>query len=249
MDNQIQLDQDWHVSTTFSDGVATVEENVRAAEDRRLKAVCLVDRVSGMSSWVRRFADTCGRADRRNEVEVHSGVEVEVLNTSGTLDLPANFELVDHLFVTVRRLPTPEGPMRLDEARTKIAAGELLPATVVEWLVRASSNAAKREGSVVVAHPFGILSDLGLDERNIHRPFVRCLAGSLAESGSAITLSERWRSPSAWVAACFVAAGVTVHPSTDSQSPSTLGRYVWCRRVADELSRRSCGNLPLVQAA
>jgi putative hydrolase len=249
MDNQIQLDQDWHVSTTFSDGVATVEENVCAAEERRLKAICLVDRVSGMSGWVRRFADTCGRADRRNAVEVHSGVAVEVLNTSGMLDLPANVELVDHLFVTVLRLPTPEGPMRLDEARARIEAGELLPATVVEWLVRASSNAAKREGSVVIAHPFSILPDLGLAERNIHRPFARCLADSLAQSGASITLSERWRSPSAWVAACFVAAGVPVRPSTGSQSPSTLGDYVWCRQIVDELSRKSCGDLPLVQAA
>jgi putative hydrolase len=249
MNNQIELNQDWHVSTTFSDGYASVEENVGVAEERQLQTICLVDDACRSSHWVRHLAASCRRADRQTAVEVHSGIEVELLNSNGLLDLPADAEHVDRIFVTARRLPTPHGPMDLDEARVLIEGGQLLPATVVEWLVRGFSSASRRPSSVVISRPFGILSYLGLDESRVQRPFARCLAASLAGSGSALSISERWYSPCDWVVACFLAAGVPVLASTGSRSPSTVGQYEWCRQVVDELSQKSCGDLPLLQAA
>lgn len=239
MDDLIRLDEDWHLSSTFSDGSATVEENVHAAERCGLKRICLVERVRGSTSWVREFAETCRAVARHARVEVNSGVEVEILDTSGKLDLPRFAAEVDYVYAAARRLPTPAGPLDLREAREQIAGGGLLPARAIEWLARASAGAAKREGGVVLAHPFSALSELGIDPRSVHPSYVRWLAGALDERGAHVAISERWRSPSSEVVGCLLTAGVTVRASTGSRSSETVGRYAWCREVAADNAGRT----------
>lgn len=231
MDTLIRLDEDWHISSTFSDGTATVQENVDAAERCGLKRICLVERVRRTSGWVGEFVATCRAAARSALVEVSSGVEVEILDTRGGLDLPRSAEQADSLYVAARRLPTPTGPMELHEARRQIASGQLLPARAIEWLVRASANATKDRGGVVLAHPFSILPELGIDIRSVHPAYVRWLAGALDEQAAHVEVSERWRSPSPEVVGCFLTAGVNVRAATGSCSPNTVGRYSWCREV------------------
>lgn len=41
----LNLDEDWHVHSTFSDGQDTVDRNVSVAERRGLRLLCLVDHV------------------------------------------------------------------------------------------------------------------------------------------------------------------------------------------------------------
>jgi histidinol phosphatase-like PHP family hydrolase len=41
----VALDEDFHVHSTFSDGESTLVENVRAARERALRTLCLVDHV------------------------------------------------------------------------------------------------------------------------------------------------------------------------------------------------------------
>lgn len=232
MDGPIRLDEDWHVSSTFSGGTATVEEVVHAAATRRLSTVCIVDAARRSSGWVGEFVESCRWADRRTRVEVKAGVEVEVLDTNGSLDRPRSAELADYVYVTARRLPTPTGPVRPEEAREQIASGELLPARAIEWLVRAAANATRREDAVVLAHPFGILPELGIDARNVHPAYVRWLAGVLLDRDAGVEVSERWRCPSVGVLGCLLTAGVTVRACTGSDSAETVGRYAWCREIA-----------------
>ena len=233
---QISLDEDWHVHSTFSDGSATVTQNVCAAEARGLRSLCLVDHVRGTTDWVGEFVETCRVAARGTAVQVHCGVEAELLDTEGKLDMPAVAVHADYAFAVHRQLPTPRGPMHPDVAREKIEAGELLPAKAVEWLVCAAAHAVQRHDRVILAQPFGILPRLGLDEGALHRPFVRWLAAVMARRQAGVEISERWRCPAPWVLECFLAAGVAVHASTDSHAPETLGRYEWCRRVALEVA-------------
>lgn len=236
MDELIRLDEDWHVSSIFSSGgTASVEETVYAAEACGLKKLCLVEKVRRSSSWVPDFVGVCRSVDRKSPVEIHAGLEAEVLDTRGTLDLPRSAGLADHVFVAAQRLPTPMGPMLPSEARERIATGTLLPARAIEWLVHASASAALREGPVVLADPFRILPELGIGARNVHPAYIRWLAGALVEREACVEISERWRGPSSSVLRCLLRAGVTVRASSGSDSPEGVGRYAWCREIAAEL--------------
>lgn len=234
MDHRIRLDEDWHVASIFSGAPATVEQSVRVAEARRLTSLCVVDRVRHTSGWVRDLIAACRLADYETPVAVSCGVEAELLDTNGTLDLPLSAEHADYVFAAADRLPTPRGPLRPEQAREKIEAGELLPARAVEWLVRASANAALRHENLVLARPFSILPSLGFSEEDLHPAFVRWLGTVMAKRGAGAEINERWRCAGARVAAIFLACGVTVRPGTECRSQQELGRYEWCRRVLSE---------------
>jgi hypothetical protein len=236
MSDEIRLDEDWRVSSTFSGGATTIEESVEAAEHRDLRALCIVDRVGKRSGWVPELAEACTAADRWSRVDVRSGIEVEVLDTSGRLEMPISAGLVDHVFVTARLLPTPTGPIQIGRALEEIRAGRLFGARAIEWLIRAYVGAASRVDSMVLVQPFSVLESLGIDAGNIHPSYVRWLASELAEAKASVVLDEGLQRPEAWIIDCLLNAGVEVHTSTGSSSPETVGRYEWCRTVVEEMA-------------
>jgi putative hydrolase len=212
MSDQIRLDEDWRVSSTFSSGAATIEESVEAAEHRDLRALCIVDRVGRTSGWLPEFVEACAVADRWSRVEVSSGIEVEVLDTNGQLEMPTSACLVDHVFVTAHLLPTPDGPIQLGEALEEMRAGSLLQARAVEWLVRAYAGAASRVESIALVHPFRVLEPLGIEPGNVHPSYVRWLAAELAGAGASVVIDEDLRCPENWITDAFLAAGVEIRP-------------------------------------
>lgn len=230
------FDQDWHVSSTFSDGSATVGDYVVAAEVNNLKTLCVVDRARRSSPWVRELASACRAADRTAPLAVRSGIEVEVLDTNGTMELPAFAPAVDCLFVAADRLPTPRGPVDPDEARGLIEAGGLLPARAVEWLVRAYANATRAPGKVVLAQPFRLLGRLGLSSETVHPSYIRWLARVMLENHACSEVSESWRTPSRLAVDCFLTAGVPVLPASGARSTDGVGRHDWYRSLQGELS-------------
>lgn len=106
MDNQIRLDGDWLVHSTFSDGSASAAEIVDAADAHRLNTVCVADHVRCSTGWVRDLAEACRAADRKAMVKVHCAVEADLLDTAGTVDVPRSTGLADFIFVSARQLPT-----------------------------------------------------------------------------------------------------------------------------------------------
>lgn len=236
MDDLIGFDGDWHVSSTFSDGAAAVAENVEAAEARGLRSLCVVDRARRLTAWVPGLVDACRAADREAGIEVRSGIEVEVLDTNGTLDAPRSAERADYIFVAADRLPTPSGPVAPEVARERIENGELVAARAVEWLVRAYANAMQHDGAVVLAHPFSILPHLGIDPSGIHLPFVRWLAGVMLKNEACSEVNELWRTPSARVVECLLTAGVRILPASGARLPRAVGRFEWCHELAGSLS-------------
>lgn len=128
--------------------------NVRAAEARGLRSLCVVDHARGPTDWVGELVEACRVAAGETAVQVHCGVEAELLDTEGKLDMPVAAVHADYAFAVHRQLPTPRGPMHPDVAREKIEAGELLPAKAVEWLVCSAAHTAQRHDRVILAHPF-----------------------------------------------------------------------------------------------
>ena len=236
MKNLTPAKQDWHVSSTFSNGTCSVAEIVDEAESRRLNSVCIVDKARRSSPWVRDLSNACRAADRDSELEVKSGIEVEILDAKGAFDRPRFASTTDRLFVAAYRLPTPGGPLELEEARSQIERGELFPGTVAEWLVRAYAGAATSHDSVVIAQPFSVLPLLGLDPARIHPSYVRWLAGVLQATTAAVEVNERLRAPSSSVVDCFMTAGVPVLPASGACTLEGVGRHGWYDELLGSVS-------------
>jgi putative hydrolase len=236
MNEPICFKEDWHVSSTFSDGSGGVEENVHAAEALCLRSLCVVDTARRFSDWAGELSEACAKADRRAAVRVRSGIEVEVLDVAGRVDLPRQASRVDRLFVAAGRLPTPSGPLDVETARRQIESGRVPAARAMEWLVRAYAGASRRHEGVVLAHPFSILPRLGIDPEKIHPAFVRWLAGELRKGGASVEVNEARRSPSRTALDCFLTAGIPVLAGTGAESPELLGAYTWAPRLLGGLS-------------
>ena len=225
----ISLLEDWHVHSTFSDGVSTMQENVRAAEEAGLSTLCLVDHVRADTPWVAQFVAEARRVGRETDVRILCGLEAKMLDTRGSLDLPVDHVLADQLLIADHQLPSSGGPMDPAAVKALIAAGELTGDQVVEWLLLSYERALERHEGAILAHPFSLLPKMGLQPRHVRREGVVKLARVAADTGASIEISERWRTPEAWVVREFQLAGVGVLVSTDSHDAATVGRYQYCR--------------------
>lgn len=235
MNDGIRLDQDWHVASTFSTGAGSVEENVRAAEAAGLSGICVVDRARRSSGWVGDLAIACSRAAAGARIAVACGIEVEVLDVRGMVELPRSAARVDHLYLATRMLPTPRGPLQPAVARERIASGALLPARAIEWLVRAWAAAAQRADSVVLAAPFALLAEIGIDIDRLHPSYLHWLVRAIAPRGVSVELDERDRCLPPAIAEYFLRAGIELRAATRSESPDRIGRYAWCGELAAQL--------------
>jgi putative hydrolase len=225
-----------HVHSIYSDGAGTIAENLRAAEKARLSALTCVDHVRADTDWAPAFAAEVRDLAEETEVDVRSGLEAKILDTSGELDLPADTGGVDRIYAADHRVPLDDGPADPAAVRLAIKRDETDPATVVESIVTATANAVARHPNLVIAHLFSVLPKIGLDETAIPAESLERLAAAAGESGASIEIDERWRCPSARTLRAFHAAGVPILLSTDSHSPETIGRYDYCLGVVGELT-------------
>jgi putative hydrolase len=229
-------DQDMHVHSTYSDGAGTIAENVIVAEKAGLSVLTCVDHVREDTDWAPAFAEEVRVFAGEAKIDVRSGLEAKILDTSGELDLPADTGGVDRIYAADHRVPLDDGPADPAAVRLAIEGNEMDPAVVVESIVSATANAVARRPNLVIAHLFSVLPKIGLDETAVPEESLERLATAAAENGASIEIDERWRCPSARTARAFHAAGVPILLSTDSHTPETIGRYDYCLGVVEELA-------------
>jgi putative hydrolase len=230
------MDQDMHVHSTYSDGAASVAENVVAAERAGLAALSCVDHVRRDTEWAPAFAKEVRALASGTEIEVRSGLEAKILDSSGELDLPADTGGVDRVYAADHRVPLEDGPAHPAAVKQAIDSGEVDPGEVIESIVRATAAAVSRYPDLVIAHLFSVLPKIGVEESSVPEESLERLAAGAAEAGALIEIDERWRCPSARTLRPFRRAGVQILLSTDSHSPETIGRYDYCLGVIEELS-------------
>jgi putative hydrolase len=236
----IDVRQDMHVHSTFSDGRHTIEENVAEAERLGLVELTCVDHVRADTDWVPGYAAAVGRVNASTPVALHCAVEAKLLDTAGDLDLPAGLagDLggVDAVYVADHQVPLPDGPHTPSEVKTLIAAGTLSAAVVIEAITTATANALRRHSPVVIAHLFSILPKLALSEHDVPLELLEQLAAVAAQTGAQIEISERWRCPSVRTLRPFQRRRVPILLSTDSHRRETIGRYSYCLEILHELA-------------
>ena len=220
------LDEDFHVHSTFSDGQSTLAENVRAARQRALRTLCLVDHVRRDTTWLPEFAAAVTALRDQPELRILAGVEAKILDTSGRLDLPPGLDGIDLVLIADHQFPGDGGPVHPAEARAAIGRGEMTPAEAIERLCEASANAlTATDRGRVLAHLFSVLPKIGLDEAMVPEALLTRLAGRIAAAGAMVEINEKWRCPSARTIAAMAHAGVHVVAGSDSHHCRDVGVY------------------------
>ncbi len=231
----MNLRQDMHVHSTFSDGRDTIEANVAEAEALGLTQLTCVDHVRADTEWLPEFLAAVRRIDARTGVELISGIEAKLLDTDGALDLPDHIDGVDVIYAADHQVPLADGPNHPRDVRARLEGGDLSVEEVVGAIVTSTARALDRPQPVVIAHFLSLLPKLGLEESDVPADLLDGLAAETARTGQRIEISERWRCPSAATLRPFVRRGVSILLSTDSHRRETIGRYDHCLAVIDEL--------------
>lgn len=231
----MNLRQDMHVHSTFSDGRDSIEANVARAEELALTQLGCVDHVRADTDWLPGYVAAVRRVARTTEVALTCCVEAKLMDTTGALDLPADLDGVEVIFAADHQVPLGDGPNHPREVRERLARGDLHAEEVLEAIVTSTARALDRPEPVVIAHFLSILPKIGLDEADVPEDLLRGLAAETRRTGQTIEISERWRCPGARALRPFADAGVPIVISTDSHRADTIGRYEYCTEVVAEL--------------
>jgi putative hydrolase len=222
----LALDEDYHVHSTFSDGESSIVQNVRAARERGLRTLCLVDHVRRGTEWLPEFAAAIAPFRGLPGPRVLAGVEAKILDTFGRLDLPPGLDGIDLVLIADHQFPGDGGPVPPAQARAAISGGAMTPAQAVEQLCLATASAlGATDLRCLVAHLFSVLPKLGLDEAMVPDSLLAQLAKEVARAGAMVEINEKRACPSARTVAAMTRAGVPVVAGTDSHHCRDVGVY------------------------
>ncbi|HEY6481016.1 MAG TPA: PHP domain-containing protein [Streptosporangiaceae bacterium] len=233
---QIPLDEDHHVHSSFSDdAVSTLDQNVAAARQRRLRVLCLAEHVRRDSAWVPAYLAEVEALRPVAGLAVLAGVEAKILDRTGQLDLPDDAAGADRVLIADHQFPGALGPVQPREVRDAMTAGSITAGEVISGLIEATAGALERVARPQLAHLFSVLPKMGIAETAVPDAAIGHLAGRAAAAGAMLEVNEKWACPSARTVRAFAAAGVTLVASTDSHDCRDIGVYSAVRQLAGGL--------------
>jgi histidinol phosphatase-like PHP family hydrolase len=230
----LELRNDAHVHTGFAAGRDSVGVVVSAADLAGLASVTFADQVGPETTWLPAYADTIRRARGRTELSLRIGAEVEVVQPDGWLAWPADLGHLEMVSVAVSRLPLAGGPVAPGEVRSMLSAGRITPDQVAEAAVNATIKGierASRYAPVQLARPLSLLAQVGIDDAILTHEVLEALAAACRFTGTAVEISEAWRSPSPRVVATLREADVALVAASDARYAAEVGRWQYLRRV------------------
>jgi putative hydrolase len=232
-DVQLALDEDFHVHSTFSDGESSLAQNVRAAQQRALRTLCLVDHVRRDTEWLPEFTAAVAPFRKQQGPRVLAGVEAKILDSSGRLDLPPGLDGIDLVLIADHQFPGDDGPVHPTQALAAITRGGMTTAEAIERLCEATANAVRAtDRRRLLAHLFSVLPKMGLDEAMVPEPLLAELARRVALAGAMVEINEKWACPSPRTVAAMARAGVRLVAGSDSHHCRDVGVYHSVRLTA-----------------
>jgi putative hydrolase len=230
----LDLSADAHVHTGFAAGRDSVGVVVSAADRAGLTTLTFADQVGPDTTWLPAYADAVRRARSRTEISLRVAAEVEVVRSDGWLAWPADISQLEAVSVAVSRLPLSTGPIGPREVRSLLATGELTGAQVAEIVVTATIKGierAARYAPTQLARPLSLLSQIGVDDDALPADVFEALVEACRTTGTALEISEAWRSPSPSMVDRFRAAGVTLLAASDARYAAEVGHWQYLRRI------------------
>ncbi len=235
----IDLSRDAHVHTAFAAGHDSVSVVVAAAEAAGLTELTFADRVGSDTGWLPSYIATIQRAQKRTDVVLRRGVEVEAIGVDGWLAFPSDLGQLEVISLGISRLPTPAGLLGPDLVRAQLDSGALTAAEVSERLVGVLCLAMERVGRyapTTLARPLEFLAQAGIGESTVDDAVLATLADACRSTNTAVELSERHRLPTRRVALAMAAAGVTLVAASDAYISRDVGRWQYLEDLATDLS-------------
>jgi len=230
----LDLSADAHVHTGFAAGRDSVGVVVSAADRAGLRSLTFADQVGPDTTWLPAYADAVRRARGRTELSLRIAAEVEVVQPDGWLAWPADIGQLEAVSVAVSRLPLATGPVGPREVRSLLAAGELTTEQVVEIVVHATIKGVERAARYAptqLARPLSLLAQVGIDDEAVTPGSFGALAAMCRSTGTAVEISEAWRSPSARMVQRLREAGVSLLAASDARYAAEVGQWQYLRRI------------------
>ncbi|MDT5032815.1 MAG: putative hydrolase [Actinoplanes sp.] len=230
----LDLSVDAHVHTGFAAGRDSVGVVVSAADRAGLTALTFADQVGPDTTWLPAYADAIGRARRRTEMTLRVAAEIEVVRQDGWLAWPADLGQLEAVSVAVSRLPLATGPLGPRAVRSLMTAGDLTGAQVAEIVVNATIKGmerASRYAPTQLARPLSLLSQVGIDEDEVTADVIAALAAACRATGTAVEISEVWRSPAPRMVERLRAADVSLLAASDARYAGEVGQWQYLRRI------------------
>ena len=226
----INLKQDLHTHSTFSDGAHSLMENIREAERRGLETLATTDHVRRQTVWLPDYVRTMDALRAETSVKLLCGVEAKLLNVRGDLDLPSNIEGVELIQIADHSFPLGEHFYTPSAIRVMHQDGILSRREIVDSLVNATVRAMERYSDrgpqLVLAHLFSILPKINFNEIvDIRDEDITRIATTARETGTFIEVSERWRCPHFHTVKMLSELGVTIVASSDAHRAEQIGRF------------------------
>ena len=223
----MNLNEDMHIHSTFSDGIHTVEENVGQAEAVGLMQMCCVDHVRVSSDWLPGYVKTVENVRQQTKVKVYCGVEAKILNEAGLLDVPENTDGVDFLYAADHQVPFGDRFYSPREIRQMVSEKSVTKNEVIAAIVNSTVNVLENYQNVVIAHLFSVLPKIGADENDVSEAQLENLAITAKRTSAKIEVDERWKCPSVRSVSHFQNHKVPVLFSSDSHRKETIGKYTY----------------------
>lgn len=224
------LTGDFHVHSTYSDdATSSLAENIAAASAIGLNQLRLVEHVRASTTWVPEFVRAAAAEAVPEGLTIHTGVEAKMLDSRGTLDIPADLLIgaggVDAVLIADHQFPGTDGPWSPRTAVAKLEAG-LAVDDALDLLVGATVSAMHSVAAAQLAHCFSILPKIGLSEDHLTDEHLAVWAAAAAQTGTLVEINEKWSCPGPRAIAAARTAGVILVASTDSHISTEVGRYV-----------------------
>ncbi len=236
-----RIDEDLHVHSTWSDGRATLEENLATAEMLGLKRLGLVDHVRHDTVWVPDFVRAVNALRETTNIQLICGVETRMLNEFGALDLPPDLKGVDRVYIADHRLPFGNQCLTPQDVRLLRRCNLVTNAEIVDSLVRASVACMKNSPlPAVMAHWGSILPKVDVDPRLVTERQLDRLAEAAMQTGTWVEVDERWQAPCSPTVMGLAQRGVPIVFSSDAHRPKHIGQFPWATTVKSDLAQ-SCG--------
>jgi putative hydrolase len=238
------LDEDMHVPVPREDPERLIANVVPWALRRGVNRLGFVAAAGAGDTWIADFITAVRTAGAPPELDLLAGVEVEILDREGRLDLPIGLEGADFLLVSDDVLPTSVGRLDAFGLKEKLQGGEISALQLLREIVEIYTTVMKRYPGLVLARPFSMLRRLGIQEHWISEDTLRGLARIAQTTGCAIEVSERWRCPDPVTMRIFVEEDVPLLFATETRLASGVGRYDWALLATASLPQRASDCTP-----
>lgn len=210
---------DYHIHSSFSDGLDSPEEIVLAAINLGYVAICITDHIRREEcEWIDTFIEELRRLRNKfqNEIKIYYALESKVIDSEGDIDiLPVWSDRVDFVYAAFHQIPDSKGVMSSEEIKR-------FPEKAIALWRNAMLKVLENPIVDIIAHPGALLK-----EYQIHIPHddMKIIASKAGLCNKIFEINAKHMVPDNDFLKILDSFGVKFSYGSDSHSVSELLNY------------------------